>query len=204
MSARWTRRTWFGWSFMTFMAIGVAGYAAAFIVAGGIENVLPAMAYHVPQRHLFAAAHFGIGALVLAIGPFQFVPRIRTKWPVFHRWLGRVYVAGCLLSGIAGFVLASNTNAGVVAQFGFSLLAIAWLTTTTMAFLHARNRQFAEHRRWMIRSYALTLAAVTLRIYLPVSMAGFGMDFLDVYPAISFACWVPNVIVAEWLLKRGF
>lgn len=204
MATGWTIRTWAGWSFMTFMAIGVAGYGAAFIFAGGIERVLPGMAYHVPERHLFAAAHFGIGALVLAIGPFQFVPRIRSRWPVFHRWLGRVYVAGCILSGVAGFVLASNTNAGAVARVGFSLLAIVWLTTTIMAFVQARDRNFREHRRWMIRSYALTLAAVTLRIYLPLTIGGFGMEFLDVYPAISFACWVPNAIVAEWLLRRGF
>lgn len=188
---------------MTVLAIGVAAYGAAFIFAGGIERVMPQMAYHVPNRHLFAAAHFGVGALVLAIGPFQFVPRIRAGWPAFHRWLGRIYVVGCLISGVAGFMLAQNTNAGPVARTGFTLLAVIWLVTTTMAFVKARSRQFDEHRRWMIRSYALTLAAVTLRIYLPVSMAGFGLSFLVVYPVISFACWVPNAIVAEWFIMRA-
>lgn len=202
MSARWTAGTWTGWTVMTVFAIGVAAYGAAFIVAGGIERVMPQMAYHVPERLVFAAAHFGVGALVLAIGPFQFVPRIRAKWPAFHRWLGRVYVAGCLVSGVAGFVLAQSTNAGIVARIGFTLLAVFWIVTTTMAFAKARARRFEEHRRWMIRSYALTLAAVTLRIYLPVSMAGFGMSFLVVYPVISFACWVPNAIVAEWFIRR--
>ena len=202
MTARWTTRTWVGWGLMTFMAIGVAAYGAAFIVAGGIERVMPQMAYHLPDRLLFAAAHFGVGALVLVLGPFQFVPRIRTKWPVVHRWLGRVYVAGCLVSGVAGFVLAQNTNAGPVARAGFTLLAVFWIVSTTTAFIKARGRRFDEHRRWMIRSYALTLAAVTLRIYLPVSMAGFGMSFLDVYPVISFACWVPNAIFAEWFVRQ--
>ena len=202
MTSGWTKGTWAGWSLMTVMAIGVGLYAIAFVFSGGIERVLPAMAYHVPDRLFFAATHFGVGALVLSIGPFQFIPAIRARQPVLHRWIGRIYVAGCLLSGLAGFVLASNTNAGVLAQTGFTLLAIFWLTTTTIAFLKARSRDFKSHRQWMIRSYALTLAAVTLRIYLPVSMIGFEKDFLDVYPAISFACWVPNAIIAEWFIRR--
>jgi len=202
MAKVWTKATWAGWSFMTFMAIGVGLYGIAFVFAGGIEKVLPAMAYHVPERLLAASVHFGVGALVLAIGPFQFVPRFRSKWPTAHRWTGRVYVAGCIFSGIAGFVLASNTNAGPVAQTGFSLLAIFWLATTIMAFLKARSRDFAAHKQWMIRSYALTLAAVTLRIYLPVTLFGFEMAYSVVYPIIGFACWVPNLLIAEWMVRR--
>ena len=202
MSANWSKGTWASWSFMTVMAVGVGLYAIAFVFAGGIERVLPAMAYHAPDRYFWAATHFGIGALVLSIGPFQFVPKFRSCWPTAHRWTGRIYVAGCIVSGSAGLVLATNTNAGPVAQTGFTLLGLFWFTTTSMAFLKARARDFAAHKRWMIRSYALTLAAVTLRIYLPASMIGFEQDYLDVYPAISFACWVPNVIVAEWLIRR--
>jgi uncharacterized membrane protein len=186
---------------MTLLAAGVAGYALVG-VAIGIEKLLPAMAYHVPERLAFAATHFAVGGFVLLIGPFQFLPRFRTRWPVLHRWLGRLYVAGCLFSGVAGFMLAQNTNAGPVARTGFTLLAIFWVITTSMAFLKARNQQFADHRRWMIRSYALTFAAVTLRFYLPVSLMGFGIDFAIAYPAISFACWVPNAIVAEWMIRR--
>jgi len=186
---------------MIILASGIALYALNFLFVG-IENALPAMAYHVPDRLIPASIHFGIGGLVLMIGPFQFVPGLRSRWPTVHRWMGRVYVAGCIFSGIAAFILASNTNAGPVARTGFSLLALVWVSTTTMAFIKARNRKFSEHRKWMIRSYALTLAAVTLRIYLPVSMIGFGMPFGVVYPIISFACWVPNVAVAEWFLRR--
>ena len=202
MSANWSKSTWAGWSLMTFMAIGVGAYAIAFIFAGGIERVLPAMAYHVPDRYFWAATHFGVGALVLCLGPFQFVPGIRSRWPSLHRWSGRVYVAGCLTSGVAGFVLASNTNAGPVAQTGFSLLAISWIIATSLAFLKARARDYTAHKRWMIRSYALTLAAVTLRIYLPVSLFGLELGYAVAYPVISFACWVPNAIVAEWFVRR--
>ena len=53
----------------------------------------------------------------------------------------------------------------------------------------------------MIRSYALTLAAVTLRIYVPVGLA-LGVPFADAYQAISWLCWVPNLVVAEWFVLR--
>ena len=202
MAKGWTKGTWAGWSLMTFMAIGVGLYAIAFVFAGGIERVLPGMAYHVPDRLFFAATHFGVGALVLAIGPFQFVPSIRTRRPVLHRWIGRTYVVGCIASGIAGLMLATYINTGLVARTGFSLLALSWLATTSMAYIKARDRDFASHRVWMIRSYSLTLAAVTLRIYLGIGAAGRGLGYPDMSAFLSFACWVPNAIVAEWFIRR--
>lgn len=186
---------------MLLLAAAVAGYAISGVLRG-IEVAIPAMAYHLPERAVFAAMHFGLGGIALITGPVQFVPELRARQPVVHRWMGRLYVAACLLSGVAGFVLASNTNAGPVARSGFCLLAIFWIVTTSMAFVRARQRNFAVHKQWMIRSFALTLAAVTLRIYLPVSTMGFGISFPTAYPVIAFACWVPNSIAAEWLVRK--
>jgi hypothetical protein len=53
----------------------------------------------------------------------------------------------------------------------------------------------------MIRSYALTLAAVMLRIYLPLSQV-FAIPFEPAYQTIAWLCWVPNLVVAEWLILR--
>ena len=68
-----------------------------------------------------------------------------------------------------------------------------------MAFVRIRQGNRVDHRRWMIRSYALTLAAVTLRLYLPASF-GLGVPFASAYPVIAWICWVPNLIVAEAIL----
>ena len=197
----WTKATWAGWSLMTLMAVGTAGYGA-FAVFASLAGQLPSMTHHFPDRAAAAAIHFGVGGLVLLIGPFQFLRSIRTKWPALHRWTGRIYVTGCLASGIAALILASDFTAGVIAQTGFSLLALFWIAATSMAFVRLRQRNFAEHRIWMIRSYALTLAAVALRVYLPVSLFALEIPFAIAYPAISFACWVPNALVAEWLVRK--
>ena len=200
MAATWTKQSWTGWSVMTVMAIAVAGYGAAGMILS-LSGNMPSMTHHYPDRTLAAALHFGVGGFVLLIGPFQFLPGLRAKRPLLHRWTGRLYVAGCLVSAVAALVLAPSAHTGAIAQAGFTLLAIGWIVTTTTAFVMALRRRFAEHRRWMIRSFALTLAAVTLRIYLP-SAAAFEIPFGVSYPIISFACWVPNVIVAEWMLRR--
>jgi hypothetical protein len=71
-----------------------------------------------------------------------------------------------------------------------------------MAYACVRSANFGLHREWMIRSYALCLAAVTLRLYLPLAALG-GIPFEEAYPAIAWLCWVPNLVAAEWFFVRG-
>jgi hypothetical protein len=59
-----------------------------------------------------------------------------------------------------------------------------------------------QHRSWMIRNFSLTFAAVTLRIILPVEIAVLGINFPDAYRIVAWACWVPNLLVAELLVYR--
>lgn len=63
------------------------------------------------------------------------------------------------------------------------------------------DRRFADHRAWMVRSFALTFGAVTLRLYLPIGPL-LGFEFEPSYVVISFLSWVPNLAVAELILRR--
>jgi hypothetical protein len=114
--------------------------------------------------------------------------------------MGRVYVGACLVGGVAGVILAAGSSAGPIASAGFGLLGFAWLGATLLAWRAALAKRFADHRAWMIRSFALTFAAVTLRIYLPLSFF-LPMPMIEAYQAIAFLCWVPNLIVAELYLR---
>ena len=145
--------------------------------------------------------HAGAAATALLLGPWQFWRSLRARFPRVHRWSGRVYVMACLIAGAAGFVLALGASTGVVTTLGFGVLSIIWIHTTAMAWRLALRRDFVAHRRWMIRSFALTFAAVTLRLYLPASVA-LQLPFEDSYRAISFLCWVPNLLAVEWFLRR--
>ena len=119
-----------------------------------------------------------------------------------HRGLGLVYVVAVLLSGVSAVAMAPTSSGGMAGHFGFGMLGVLWLTSTIVAYRTVRSGDFEGHRAWMIRSYALCLAAVTLRIYLPLSFVA-GIPFPDAYPAIAWLCWVPNLVVAEWFVVRS-
>ena len=55
----------------------------------------------------------------------------------------------------------------------------------------------------LIRNFSLTLAAVTLRLQLPLYIGAFGLDFESAYQVVSWTSWVPNLLVAEWFFLRG-
>ncbi len=68
------------------------------------------------------------------------------------------------------------------------------------AYAAIRARDIELHRRWMVRNFALTFAAVTLRLWLPASVVS-GIPFEAAYPVIAWLCWVPNLLAAELLLR---
>ncbi|PHY17235.1 DUF2306 domain-containing protein [Caulobacter sp. BP25] len=147
----------------------------------------------------FLSLHVAGAATALLVGPFQMLRGVRARWPSVHQLLGRIYVLGCLSGGIGGLALALGVTAGPIASAGFGLLGVGWIVTTSLAWRRALQGRLTDHRAWMIRSFALTLAAVTLRLYLPLAFIP-GASFVEVYQAISFLCWVPNLLLAEaWL-----
>jgi hypothetical protein len=64
------------------------------------------------------------------------------------------------------------------------------------AFLAIRGRAIDEHKKWMVRNFSLTFAAVTLRLYIPAAVIA-GVDFGVAYAIIAWLCWLPNLLVAE-------
>jgi hypothetical protein len=107
-----------------------------------------------------------------------------------------------LVGGLSGFILAPGVSTGPVTAMGFVLLAILWVFVTIQGLRAARARDFPGHRRWMIRSFALTFSAVTLRLYIVLSQI-LGLDFGIAYRAIAWLAWMPNALFAEWFLRRG-
>ncbi|MNT26841.1 hypothetical protein D3C72_1624390 [compost metagenome] len=146
--------------------------------------------------------HAVSASLALMLGPLQFVASLRSRFPVIHRWTGRGYALAIAVAWLSSLPMAVHTMTGAVAATGFFVLGVVWAVTTGMGVACALQRRFAEHRRWMIRSYALTAAAITLRIYLGASLAA-GIDEQLSYPFIAWLCWVPNLLGAEWYLRRS-
>lgn len=146
--------------------------------------------------------HIVFGGVSLLIGWTQFSPWIRRKHVTVHRTIGKVYITACMLAGLSGLYIAIYATGGWISSMGFGTLGLLWLITTMKAYLSIRQKQVNIHRRWMIRSYALAFAAVTLRIWIPFAQLALHIDYFTAYPVISWLCWVPNLFVAEMILRQ--
>lgn len=187
------------WILGAVLCVGVAVYSARYLLH---PPQTPAEALGNPLGVPWLVIHVAGAMTALLLGSLQFVPGLRSGGAKAHRWIGRTYVLGCLVGGAAGLVLAPGCSAGPIASAGFGSLAVIWIAVTLLGWRAAVQRRFDAHRRWMIRSWALTLAAVTLRLYLPLVMV-LDLPFLPWYRAIAFLCWVPNLVLAEvWLRAR--
>jgi uncharacterized membrane protein len=133
----------------------------------------------------------------LFLGPWGFLTEFQTKYRVWHRRLGQVYVICIFISSATGFVLAQANRFGPIAVAGFSTLAVVWFGTTYVGYVTIRHGDLLGHRRWMIRSYAITLAVLSVRL---LPMPG-GMTMAEWYPLKTWLCWVPNLILAELYVR---
>jgi hypothetical protein len=188
-----------GWVVMAVLASLIAVYATAVLLVPGFAP--PFVAERRAAMPWAVIAHIAGGLGALAIGPWQLNSRLRNKALPWHRWMGRAYVVLVVTGALGALAMAPGSQEGWVTHIGFGLLGVLWLGTTLMAYRRIRARDRDGHEAWMIRSFSLTLAAVTLRIWLPLGVAA-GMSFADAYRAVSWVCWVPNLLVAEWLLLR--
>jgi hypothetical protein len=182
------------------LCVLVAAYALLLLAVPTLRP--PLMQQRFAEYPWSTALHLAAGSLVILLAPVQWSARVRSRHAALHRWSGRVYALGVLLAGLAGLSLATISQGGVPAHLGFGLLSMLWMATTAVGVQRILAGDQEGHRRWMVRSIALTLAAVTLRIYIPLGVV-LGLPVEPSYQVIAWLCWVPNLLVAEWRLRRG-
>ncbi|MEH1015471.1 DUF2306 domain-containing protein [Micromonospora sp. CPCC 206060] len=211
------RRSPTGWLVVALSALAVGGYSIALYAQGSLADLAGADAGLAP--HYASAAppvqvafylHVVTGALALLLGPGQFSRRLRQRYPAAHRLIGRTYLGAVALGVLSALVLAPVNSAGLVGFFGFGGLAVVWGWTALRGYRAVRGGDLRQHRAWMIRNYALTYGAVTLRtwlgvlilVQLPVAEGDFQAVFDNAYAPLPFLAWLPNLLVAEWLIRR--
>jgi hypothetical protein len=145
--------------------------------------------------------HAFTSTLVLLAGFTQFSRALQMRYRSAHRWLGRLYVFNILLiTGPAGLIMGFYANGGVTSRIAFILLACLWWWTTLMAYRTIRTKQFLAHRRWMIYSFALTLSAISLRLWKMFFAYQFALPPMDIYRIVAWLGFVPNLVLAYlWL-----
>ncbi|HHG84592.1 MAG TPA: DUF2306 domain-containing protein [Bacteroidetes bacterium] len=194
----------FGWALMTFFAIFLAGMTISYFSFRSDINFLlkkQDVVFNLSWRTAFYI-HISGGLLALLTGPFQFIKKFRTKYMKFHRILGKVYLAAILFLGApAGLFMGFYAEGGLISVIGFMLMGLLWIGSTYFAYEAIRKREIEAHRAWMVRSFALTFAAVTLRLYVPLATAGLNWDADFVITSSAWVSWVPNLLIAEVLLR---
>ena len=143
--------------------------------------------------------------IILICGAFLFSSYILKKYNKLHRITGRIYVGLLLLfAAPSGLVMAYHANGGWLAQTSFILLSILWWLTTFKGLQSAMQRKFKLHQKWMIRSYALTLSAITLRLGQVLLGTLFDLDVITQYLILSWASWLINLLIAEAFIYWNF
>lgn len=162
--------------------------------------------YHLKYWRVSFYVHVFSSPIVIVCGLFQFNRWMLKNRPSIHKWSGYAYLITLLfISGPAAFLMSLWANGGYPAQISFVALSIFWILFAYLAYHHIRKKNFERHVKWMIRSYALTLSAVTLRFYAYLfDVFNVNLGPKETYIVLAYLAWLPNLLFAEILIRFGY
>ncbi len=179
----------------------LAGSLRLVELSGGAA-ILPAK----PTSTLPLVLHIVSASLYSVLGAFQFSAGFRRRRPGWHRVSGRLLVVFGLVVALSALWLTVFTpffdGSGRLYQVLRAVFGSAMVASIVLGFLAIRRRDVARHRAWMIRAYAIALAAGAQVFTLGIGEAIVGKG--DTSRALlAGAGWVINLAVAEWVIRRG-
>lgn len=150
--------------------------------------------------------HVFTSILCLAAGMTQFSASLRLKSPRLHRQIGKIYVYSILLINFpVALVMAYYANGFLPSKIAFFILDILWFWFTLKAVIEIKRKNIEGHEKFMIRSYALTFSAITLRTWKFVISSAIDIDPQILYMIDAWLGFVPNLLIAEliiWINSR--
>jgi len=202
---RWTG--WIVWSAVIVLAI--IGLAAVTRRALDLAQVIPPAPYPrggafdagFAQQPILTFLHILPGAFFMVLGPLQFVERIRARYIRLHRVSGWLFVATSMVIGVTALVMSFTvTIGGGIETAATVVFAVLFLFCLTQAVQHIRRREIAQHREWMLRTFAIGLAVATIR---PIIGLFFALTTLLPQEFFGIAFWIGftlHVVLAEiWI-----
>lgn len=187
-----TARTLF-FVFIFFFSLGIAAYA---LVLPFLNFTGPIHTRLFEMPALFFYMHTLGGAIALALAPFQLLQQASVGR---HKLIGYIYVLAVSVSALAGLYMAQDAYGGMPSTIALSILSILWLVSTYMGIYAATKKDISAHRRWMLRSAALTFAAITLRLISPALYTVYNL--YEAQQIIYWSCWIINLVIAEYYIR---
>ena len=145
--------------------------------------------------------HVYTSFFLMILGAFQFIVPVKKQTKIMHRISGRLYgfiVVFC--SGPSGLIMAYHANGGVVAKISFVILSFLWVYFTIMAVKYAIKKQLVLHQKFALRSFALTMSAISLRLFKYLIVASFHPQQMDAYRIVAWLGWTFNLLLAEIII----
>jgi len=150
------------------------------------------------------ATHLISAVIIILAGTLQLIPQIRNRFPVFHRWTGRLYILTAFTVSLAGLYLmwVRGTVGDLSQHLGTSLMAVLIMIFAVMALRYAMARDFKTHRRWALRLYLVVSASLFIRagVFLSalLNRGPFGFD-----PATFTGPFLTFISFAQYLVPLG-
>ncbi len=154
--------------------------------------------------------HFAAGGIILILGCIQLLGSVRSKYPVFHRWIGRVYVVASIITALGGlaFIFLKGTIGGLWMNVAFTGYGVLTFLAAVCAIKYARSGDFEKHRAWAIRLFALAIGSWLYRMeygfwFLFMDRAGHASDFTGPFDYfMDFFFYIPNLLIAQLFISR--
>jgi len=145
--------------------------------------------------------HILLSILTLIAGLTQFSRYILKNYKKLHRTMGYIYAIDVIcLAGPSGLIMAFYANGTIVSRTSFVLLSVCWILFTAISVSKIFRKDFIEHEKWMIRSYALTLSAISLRLMALVLPHFIHLTAQTEYAVIAWLSWTLNLLIAECII----
>ena len=188
----------------TAVLLSLTALAAIVFVAAAALPYFLSSSYGPPEyapRRGWLLLHIVGGIIALLTGPVQLWLGLSDRGMEWHRRMGIGYMTGVGVGSVGALYMATHTDFGWVFGAGLFALAVAWVTTTTLAYLAIKRSLIDQHKEWMIRSYVLTFAFVTFRVLQPLLGAAHIGSIVEQFTVTAWACWTVPLLITELVIQ---
>ncbi|HJP79205.1 MAG TPA: DUF2306 domain-containing protein [Pseudonocardiaceae bacterium] len=212
------RRAWGVLALSVTMLVMVVYLLSAYVPPDISTSRIPIT--HGDLQYVLLVAHIFTAAVATVAGLAQLWPWLRRKYPVAHRWTGRAYFfLGVFPSSVLAIPVIAMAPMGVSNQAALAVLDVLWMISGIAGYRSARQRKFADHRKWMIRNYGLTFASIASRFWIPVlgvtmvpelggvPYQGDPNGIAAIHDVASGSAWLGlmvTMVVVEWYIQRRY
>ena len=185
---------------VVFIVVAALPYRAMLGPEDVARRTLQSFQFAYYPKRAWLLTHIAGGLIALLVGPVQLWLGLHNVKMNVHRTLGFLYIAGMVIGSIGAIGLALQTDGGVIFGSGLFFLAMAWITTTSLAFASIKKNLIDQHREWTIRSYVVTFAFVTFRAG-QVALTARGVPLQEAIGIMAWACWAIPLLLTEAVLQ---